>query len=240
MTDTGSVAWFGRMSEVGRILPDEYVLHKPFEAVDASLWEFLTKQQEEEDEQPISFKRHRITNGSVRYSLFMPASNKQLVELANIYVRLVDERKTYINITLRPVASLTPPEQKEGLEGFCRLELYTFTMWLNTEDQRIDALASVQPVFPPVDENGIPTMPLREMPEAIRTVIQRSPGRPRADNNEWARQEVKRGRDRREVFKEYLTRAEVDPEDKETVAAYQERFRKALERGARQKPRRTK
>ncbi len=230
MTDIGSIAWFGSMREIGRMLPDEYVLHKPFEAVDASLWEFLTTQQEEEGEQTPSFKRHRITNGSARYSLFFPASNKQLVELANIYIRLVDERKTYVNITLRSVATTTSLEQKEGLEGFCKLELYTFSMWLKNDDKRIEALATVQPVHPPVDENGIPKIPLREMPETVRKTIQKQPGRPREEINEWARNQIQSGRDRADIFAEYLDRGDVDPSDEIEVEKARDRFRKALTR----------
>ena len=56
------------------------------------------------------------------------------------------------------------------------------------------------------------------------------PGRPASGINEWARQEIALGRDRGDVFAEYLRRHGTNLESKADVDRMRERFKQALRR----------
>lgn len=170
MTNDAAEIWFRGMRENGQRLPGEYVIHKPFEAIDAALHVFLSVQAHQDVQAP-PFKRRRLTMGSVNYSLFLLSAESQPVEFATIHARLAADQQTYLKVTLQPVPRTMPLEHKEGYEGFAKVELYVFYEWLMEEDKRISALAAIQPVFPPLGEDGRPTLSLREMPEVVQTVL---------------------------------------------------------------------
>src|SRR5262245_32613438 len=77
-----------------------------------------------------------------------------------------------------------------------------------------------QPTTPPMSEAS---NPLTKLPQP-----RRGRGAPTDPDNDWARREVGLGRDRADVFQEYLQRRNVDPTDRRAVSQARERFKKAL------------
>ncbi len=69
---------------------------------------------------------------------------------------------------------------------------------------------------------------------ALQTLVQSEPqssrGRPRTSVNTWARQQIQQGRERSEVFADYLQMQQVDVEDEFEVEKARDRFRKAINR----------
>jgi hypothetical protein len=166
-----------------------------------------------------------LTGGSTQYAL---RNGKALDagEFADLEIRMVGQSQTYIAISLRQLVNTAPPEWQEYLAGYCKLQLFAFLSWLWTDQKHMAELAKNSPTA----ENSVVQSidPLVVIPAGID--LRPRVGRPRGKINDWARQEIQRGRNREDVFREYVTRSKIDPTDELEVANLRDRFRKALER----------
>jgi len=213
-------------------LAPEYVLSVPFAAIDAALWTWLTDQIQKDKAAP-HFKRYRITNGSVRYTL-QNERGGTATAFADINIRMVRDQQTYIAITLRPLIPSATEEQRGYLQGYVRFNLIAFVIWLWADQKHMAELLAHEPTPAntaiAMDEEGNVSNPLLILPAAVAAVERPSAGRPPGNDNEWARHEIARGRKREDVLAEYIQRQQIDPDDEEAMERARERFRKALDR----------
>jgi hypothetical protein len=209
-------------------LDREYVLPHPFAVIDAGLREHLFQEVQRDPNAP-GYKRTRITDGSSRFTL-RSGRRDDAADIADIDIRMIGERRTYIGITLRPLVSTAQPENREYLERWCKFQLLVFLSWLWADEVRMQSLK----IPTPNNTTVVSDDPLTLVPAGINDVLQNSSGPPPKDINNWVRHEVLvKERDRNQVFREYLDRLGIDQDDEVEVEKYRERFRKVISRAKR-------
>lgn len=196
--------------------PIEIVLRHPYPVVDAAFADFLWHVQHAYPD--VKFDRKMLTAGSSRYPAITKIEGHPIAITAFI-VRMVSEDLTLIRTEARQDDIATQ-------QVFALLMLF-FPVWLERDQQKLRELATVEfELQAPADTEAA----IRGIAQRIPQIKRVLPGRPTDPHNDWARQEVARGRDRESVFREYLQRQGYNPDDKDTRDSHRERFKKAIGR----------
>jgi hypothetical protein len=202
-------------------LPDAFALPFPFGAVDAVMHE-ITRSDQVTLGGTVKFRRVTLTGASVEYRATIRAPDGSRGSPAKLFVCMINDHVTRIHPLLLPDL---PERTHVALRGF--LDSIVGATWehlrkWNAEGQ--DLLKTRQQEKVLNLDQGIQQL-ASVFPRAEKTI-----GRPVAELNEWARQEIASGRNREEVFNEYLERQDVDEDDEFKLEKARDRFRKAIRR----------
>ena len=178
-----------------------------------------------------TYRRKEISSGSCSYhiSTSIPGRRQHRFDIFVIVLRIVGNELTCIE--WQPSEHFPDGASRSMMaDALIRLHL-AFSQLLERERKEFQELAASQPTMP-TDPNAW-MMAVAN----IRTFILKSPenapgrtGRPASADYDWAQQQIEAGRERKEVFAEYLQRTGIDPRDKEAVQEKREHFRQALNR----------
>jgi hypothetical protein len=220
----------------------DYALPAVLAAVDAALWEFFAERFLIKG---IAIERHTHTSGSVQYVLM--DANKRYT-LGSFHVRLITPEVTSIALRFGTIYSRLSTEQVDELKGTLLIVVSSFLRWFQGSVNAACAAAATlivahEPLkWEIVDEIPLdmaePKTAMENFAVAIQSSVANQPrqrGKPADPDNEWARGEIRLGRDRSDVFTEYLRRQNVDQSDQRAVTQARNRFKKALTRQPRQK-----
>jgi hypothetical protein len=169
-----------------------------------------------------SMQRQQTSSGSANY-IFSSRANKRRVTLAVLTLRMVSDPRTHLKLEIKPQFY----SQQHSLIArtlFANL-LSLLSAKLQTDQAEMARLAEQQKHAPISRDVG-----LEDFLAAWRHLEQRSIGRPPANDNEWVRQEIQRGRDPKDIREEYLQRQKIDPNNRDAVRLARDRFRKIVER----------
>lgn len=237
MTEQLNVGLAEQMRIQTTYLQNEYLLPFAFGVIDAALREYFSSRFSGVDRDLLKYKRVRFTDASARYTL-LEGKVSDLIEFADMNIRMIGLEKTHITVEPRPLPASSSPDAVEYMQGLVKLQLFGFIAWLWADQARMRDIKSPTPQNTMVvSTDPFTAAPGAAIPDEIRSAIQSAIGRPGIDYNEWARQEIARGKDRDEVFKGYLERIPKDPDidEDEAIELAKDRFRKALSRTKRTK-----
>jgi hypothetical protein len=183
-------------------LQHEYVLPAHFAVLDAALREHLRLASEFGD--PHKFRRTRLTEGSVQYFIYRE-DDAGTWHLAHFGLRMSSADQTYISVTLRPLPPDAPPQEREYLEGWCKLQLIYFVNAFWGDQKRMKELAAGSPT---PDNTAVVSAELGILaPAAIQSIPRDVGGRPRQSDDDWAWEQIHiHHRPHREVKKEWRQR----------------------------------
>lgn len=214
----------------------DYALPVMIEAVDAALWEFFARFVIKDT----ALERRSITSGSVQYVL-MHANKRYTFGI--FHVRLVAPDVTVIALQYGTIYTHLLSEQAQTLKGLLTLIAHVFVRWFQEGSNAACVMAMslvvareprawmlVDQLPPDLPE---PEAAMARFAAALESSIARQPRRPGGTtdpDNDWARAEVRLGRERADVFAEYLRRQNVDQADEQAVRHARNRFKKALTR----------
>jgi hypothetical protein len=198
-------------------LSRERVFEYPFPAVDALIEEVLPRWLKP---YYVKVRRRQLSTGSVRYTLLSDSSNKDLAnkEVASLFFRMVDIKKTLFRLESKPDIGMIIHRYL-----IRHLPAHVAAI-LGNESQIVKNVAQYQRQHPEMVKLQQELQALQHEQEPSRR------GRPVKNDNEWVRQEIKRGQDREEVFDGYLQRQLVDTNNKNAILQARSRFNKILSR----------
>lgn len=203
-----------------------FIIRTYLPAVDAALWSFL----EANDRTIIRPTRRALTLGSVEYQieLLPPPRVSRRLHIAAIQLQAFTPTITRLEIIERNDLLQLNVEDREIYVGSLILRIRVFLDGFDQQLQAIvDAADSLKRPAPNVDDAALVGL-ITSATQRVQSNVPRSPGAPPDPDNEWARREIELGRDRQEVFEEYLVRRNVTKEDSRAVSQARERFKKAV------------
>ena len=205
--------------------PDVFAVAFPFPAIDALMYEIL-RQSKPLFNGRLETRRLQVTIGSVMYEVKLRINSDTLIALGTIFIYMLDERLTSIETE---VNGHLPEQVFSGAAS----TINTFVSIAIGElmDRRTAALERIETLGHPIVPHGrMSEEDIDAFLSAFPQPSQKPLGRRPNEDNQWARGEIQKGRDRAEVFAEYLNRQEVDRDDVDEVEKARDRFRKALRR----------
>ncbi len=203
-----------------RDLVRERIVDLPFPVVDA----FVAHGNISElvDQFGYSMQRQQTSSGSANY-IFSSRGSRRRVPLAVLTIRMVSEPRTHLKLEIKP--KLYTQEHRLITRALFANLLSLIQQKIQIDQAEMARLAEQQN-HPPIS----PDVGLEDYLAAWRYLEQRSRGRPPADDPEWVRQELQRGRAPKDIREEYLQRQNIDLKDKTAVHQARDRFRKIVER----------
>jgi hypothetical protein len=163
-------------------------------------------------------RRRQLTTGSVEYRLLGTRDDLRGKELIELVIEMVDHGTTIVR-SVNKEGSVFGAALANVLPGHLAHFIQNRQVWTTQ-------LRSFRELNPPRLESSYGSA-LQSLSQ--RGGTQSTVGRPPTTDNEWARQEIQRGRDRKEVFAEYLQRQLVDTNNEKALQQARDRFRKALQ-----------
>ncbi len=200
-------------------LARERVFPLPLAALDALIWELLSMWTKG---LYVTFRRRQLTMGSVEYTFLTTSPNKG--NAGKFTLRMISNgstESTYFRWEPGPYVGV--------VRSVAFRMMPTWIAAIIRDDQlMIDEVKKYQ--------QRDSTLQLSQQIQNYLQTLQEAQAPPKTDarvttDNEWARQEIARGRDREEVYQTYLQRQKnVNLEDKQEVAQVRDKFRKAISR----------
>lgn len=189
----------------------KYIFDLPFPVVDAYCWNCLHWSKS------FKIRRRQLTTGSVEYSVASVATPDY--EYAILKLQMVDHETTIV---------IGESKEDFGFKGSLAEFLPSrIASFIKGERQWTTQLREFRRNNPPQlrEDMNITLLMLAPQDKSQRKV-----GRPPASDNEWARQEIQRGRTQEDVFASYLQRQNIDTTNEAAVRQARDRFRKAVRR----------
>ncbi len=193
--------------------PRTIIIPHAYPVVEAALQEFLSYLHMELPK--FKFSRQVLTSGSCRYPIITKVEGTQRA-ISAFVLRMISDQQTLMRVEF-------PPEYASVGEGFI-LVMLSFPAWMERDQEIVGKLAkqSYDLKIPP-DTAAFVQVIMQEIPDPEPT---KPAGRHEDKDNKWARGELAKGQDRKEVRAEYFRRKGLDPTD----PASSDRFRKAIGR----------
>lgn len=209
------------MLDMGRDIDFPTLFPWSFAILDAAFWNFFT---EILPLPLLRFSRKAITFGSVVYEVIGEYENRK-GKIASIQLRAITHDVSRLEIDSRLDVTQDASAQ---LLGAIRIMIGLCTMRL--KDEQEEARKLHLRMNPQIREISIETL-IQLIKEATPTSKRAGP--PTDLDNDWARAQLAAGRDREEVYHEWLQRRKVqNMDDPVARRRWRETFRKAMSRNA--------
>jgi hypothetical protein len=211
-------AWFIQSAEQ---IPEGFLVIDSFWAIDATMAMLIYHTPFGETARSIgtNFVRMERAPGFVLWF----ARDTEMNEYGAIGLRMIDNERVLINVYKGPMAVSGPPENIASVNAFLR-HLMAALLRSRKDDleqmekmaERTRDMAGNEEIHP-----NIASL-FKHMAPPPR------PGRPKADDNRWAQQEIAAGRDYNSTLGEWMRRRNVDMSNPRTVRQARDLFRKTV------------